>query len=63
MKLYGARPKLTYAQVRELLVYRDQRNALPTVAQLASRYGISESTVRAYLRDPHRKHHGREVRR
>jgi len=61
MKLPGQKPALTPEQVRELIVIRDQYRALPTKAEICARFGICETTLNNYWREPHRKHHGREA--
>lgn len=66
MKLTGRKPSLTPARARELinlryqiLGLRAQLRMIGSVHEIATRFGISASTVRDYWRVPHRKHHGR----
>lgn len=57
MKLPSKKPALTPERVRELLAVRDQYRAMPTVKEIGRRFGISETAVREYWRDPYRKNH------
>lgn len=55
--LPGQRPRLTPVQAAEVAAWYAARKALPTVAQMCARYGISDTTLYMYGRDPYRKHH------